>query len=137
MTVKSTVPPSPTLNEDEEGPSLAVQADDTQPRVTRVPQPELVATLHQDEPDAEGHSTPVADVRAPVPSPHNARETMMYNELSESLKQNLIWERQSRARILGLTPARPPEGRRASSGGDMWPTVKKAQEDESFHHKGW
>lgn len=139
MSTKNPVPSSPTVNEDEEGPSLAVQADDTEPRVARVPQPELEVPS-RDAQDFKHCEASGGDPSFPVPltSPHTTRENMLSDELSESLRQNLLWERQSRARILGLAPSRPTdEDRRASSGSGMRSAVKKVQEDESFHHKGW
>ncbi|WFD22600.1 hypothetical protein MEQU1_001272 [Malassezia equina] len=140
VSAKNQVPPSPTLNEEEEGPSLAVQAEDTEPRVARVPQPELeqstsdAASTKKDRSPNPNESVPV-----PLTSPHTTRQNMLSDELSESLKQNLLWERQSRARILGLDASMRPTDldRRASSGSGMRNAIKKALEDESFHHKGW
>ncbi|PWN37586.1 uncharacterized protein FA14DRAFT_114589, partial [Meira miltonrushii] len=35
-------------------------------------------------------------------SPRTTRRNMLKDELSESLRQNLLWERQSRNRMLGI-----------------------------------
>jgi hypothetical protein len=43
----------------------------------------------------------VPDVGLPQ-SPRTTRRNMLRDELSESLRQNLLWERQSRSRMLGL-----------------------------------
>lgn len=133
---KTPMPPSPTLTKEHEGPSLAVQPDETDIWVAQVPQ--RVPTPASPPLKKETVSPRDAGIPMPVTSPQTTRQNMLSDELSESLRQNLLWERQSRARILGLdSPKRKSVEHRRSVSGTVRPTAKKLWEDESFHHKGW
>ncbi|EST10031.1 hypothetical protein PSEUBRA_000433 [Kalmanozyma brasiliensis GHG001] len=100
-------------------------------------------------------------------TPRTTRRNMLRDELSESLRQNLLWERQSRSRMMGLgapmVPINQPQP--ASSGHrrdnvlngnalrpltstgtpraeqserEQAPKPKRYSEEwGSFHHKGW
>lgn len=100
-------------------------------------------------------------------TPRTTRRNMLRDELSESLRQNLLWERQSRSRMMGLgapmAPLNPPQSRPAGhrrdsvlNGNALRPltTSTRASASEqrnggeskpkryseewgSFHHKGW
>ncbi|BGP30457.1 hypothetical protein JCM10296v2_002212 [Rhodotorula toruloides] len=47
------------------------------------------------------------EVVAPPQTPRTTRRAMLATELSESLRRNLLWERQTRNRIMGGMPRRP------------------------------
>ncbi|KAN0062251.1 hypothetical protein ACQY0O_005432 [Thecaphora frezii] len=88
-------------------------------------------------------------------TPRTTRRNMLRDELSESLRQNLLWERQSRTRMLGigapvvkketvlggnqlrpLTSAHPSMS--SSTSQPQNPKPKRHSEEwGSFHHKGW
>lgn len=99
-------------------------------------------------------------------TPRTTRRNMLRDELSESLRQNLLWERQSRSRMMGIgapmapmnQPQAHPAGHRrdnvlngnalrpltstGASGADPRnggePKPKRYSEEwGSFHHKGW
>ncbi|SPO20085.1 uncharacterized protein UTRI_00480_B [Ustilago trichophora] len=99
-------------------------------------------------------------------TPRTTRRNMLRDELSESLRQNLLWERQSRSRMMGIgAPMAPlhqsqahPTGHRrdnvlngnalrplTSTGasaadrrnGDEPKPKRYSEEWGSFHHKGW
>lgn len=57
---------------------------------------------------------------APPQSPRTTRRQMMANEMSESLRRNLLWERTLSRRMLGgftrINPAPPTNGRTSGSG---------------------
>lgn len=60
---------------------------------------------------------PPTPKRTLVQTPSTTRRAMLGNELSTSLRENLIWERQNRKRAMGLFDARPsppPKGRNTS-----------------------
>lgn len=128
---------------DDEGPSLGVRPSDDGVRIERVPQP------NEDEEDGKAHSflsppTAMASsagrVPMPLPSPHTTRQNMLRDELSESLRQNLLWERQSRARILGLGAPVPTHGTPNADAGRHTTSdghVRTQNDEQSFHHKGW
>ena len=67
----------------------------------------------------------------PPQSPRTTRDNLLLDELSESLRQNLLWERQSRARMFGIGTTNDA-GRRGSSN-----RVELESDEQSFHHKGW
>lgn len=67
----------------------------------------------------------------PPQSPRTTRQNLLLDELSESLRQNLLWERQSRARMFGIGTTNDA-GRRGSSN-----RVELESDEQSFHHKGW
>ncbi|KWU43573.1 hypothetical protein RHOSPDRAFT_34883 [Rhodotorula sp. JG-1b] len=48
------------------------------------------------------------EVVAPPQTPRTTRRAMLATELSESLRRNLLWERQTRNRVLGGQPPRRP-----------------------------
>ncbi|WFD06507.1 hypothetical protein MVES1_001854 [Malassezia vespertilionis] len=88
----------------------------------------------------------------PALSPRTARNNMICDELSESVRENLLWEKQSRARFFGkdmptstatkgTNSPKPRAGssRRTVSGSNAETTtgLRRSLEDESFHHKGW
>ncbi|EPQ26105.1 uncharacterized protein PFL1_06313 [Pseudozyma flocculosa PF-1] len=91
-------------------------------------------------------------------TPRTTRRNMLRDELSESLRQNLLWERQSRTRMLGigtkketvlggnqlrpLTSAHPAGSGSGSAQQQQQqqPNAKPKRYSEewgSFHHKGW
>lgn len=97
-------------------------------------------------------------------TPRTTRRNMLRDELSESLRQNLLWERQSRTRMMGIgapmaaPPQQTPAGHRrdnvlngsalrplTSTGaaardqrtGDEPKPKRYSEEWGSFHHKGW
>lgn len=99
-------------------------------------------------------------------TPRTTRRNMLRDELSESLRQNLLWERQSRSRMLGLgapmAPINQPQPQapghrrdnvlngnalrpltsagtsRADQRNEGEPKPKRYSEEwGSFHHKGW
>ncbi|WFD34053.1 HECT-type E3 ubiquitin transferase [Malassezia cuniculi] len=78
-------------------------------------------------------------------SPRTTRQNMLLDELSESLRQNLLWERQSRARMFGMAPANEsirPNNRTSRAAGDRdrdreHDRLELEADEESFHHKGW
>lgn len=99
-------------------------------------------------------------------TPRTTRRNMLRDELSESLRQNLLWERQSRSRMMGLgapmaainqpQPQAPGHRRdnvlngnalrpltstgssRADQRNGGEPKPKRYSEEwGSFHHKGW
>lgn len=95
-------------------------------------------------------------------TPRTTRRNMLRDELSESLRQNLLWERQSRSRMMGIGAPMPPQVQQSavprrdnvlngnalrpltSTGGsaaharDGEPKPKRYSEEwGSFHHKGW
>lgn len=78
-------------------------------------------------PDAQGTSLPVA-----VQSPRTTRQNMLQDELSESLRQNLLWDHQTNARVFGMAQQRSDDGRQSQA----LPAHTEAEES-SFHHKGW
>ncbi|BGP54404.1 hypothetical protein JCM8202v2_001982 [Rhodotorula sphaerocarpa] len=47
------------------------------------------------------------EIVAPPQTPRTTRRAMLATELSESLRRNLLWERQTRNRVLGGQPRRP------------------------------
>ncbi|POY72498.1 hypothetical protein BMF94_4324 [Rhodotorula taiwanensis] len=47
------------------------------------------------------------EVVAPPQTPRTTRRAMLATELSESLRRNLLWERQTRNKVLGGQPRRP------------------------------
>ncbi|WFD43245.1 hypothetical protein MPSI1_001904 [Malassezia psittaci] len=130
-----------------EGPFLSVEADlnqsDDYLNLKRVPQPESATT------SPIPSSLPAID--APVPplqSPRTTRQNMLRDELSESLRQNLLWERNSRARLLGMRDTLPsgdnsgsatpvPSRRSASHSHAKSHNDLRLYEEQSFHHKGW
>lgn len=99
-------------------------------------------------------------------TPRTTRRNMLRDELSESLRQNLLWERQSRSRMMGIgapmafmnQPQAHPAGHRRDNvlngnalrpltstgpsaseqrnGGEPKPK-RYSEEWGSFHHKGW
>lgn len=97
-------------------------------------------------------------------TPRTTRRNMLRDELSESLRQNLLWERQSRTRMMGigapmapLNQPQPHPARRDNvlngnalrpltrtgptaadqrTGGEPKPK-RYSEEWGSFHHKGW
>ena len=80
-------------------------------------------------------------------SPRTLRRNMLRDELSESLRENLLWERQSRARLLGLgvPPSEDSSGsstplasrRSVSQQGATSTAELRRYDEQSFHHKGW
>lgn len=132
--------PSPT-----EGPSLEVESQG-EPQdyfnLQRVPQSDDDDVLSPRQVRSMTHLPIPAP--APLQSPRTTRQNMLRDELSESLRQNLLWERQSRARLLGLgapdgsgasTPVAPR--RSVSNIGPTTRTEVHRDDEQSFHHKGW
>ena len=100
-------------------------------------------------------------------TPRTTRRNMLRDELSESLRQNLLWERQSRSRMMGIgapmaplnQPQAHPAGHRRDNvlngnalrpltstgastaehrnGGGDPKPKRYSEEWGSFHHKGW
>ncbi|GAA5961018.1 hypothetical protein JCM3765_006504 [Sporobolomyces pararoseus] len=74
-----------------------------------------------------------AAIAAPPQTPRTTRRAMLATELSESLRRNLLWERQTRNRVMGGAP-RPPvipgQGlpQRSSSTQQLAPPVVPASE---------
>ncbi|WFD30912.1 hypothetical protein MSPP1_001936 [Malassezia sp. CBS 17886] len=135
-------------DEQQGGPSLQVCADQGAPETfARVPQ----GALPDDWDAASGAGVPGAAAQSrsvprhatspavidpvPLPSPRTTRQNMLHDELSESVRDNLAWERQSRARILGL--ASRPQAEAGGSRRPKGPNAPLQTEEESFHHKGW
>lgn len=107
-------------------------------------------------------STDLPEAAAPQ-TPRTTRRNMLRDELSESLRQNLLWERQSRSRMMGIgAPAAPVQqapvqGYRRDNvlnGNMLRPLTstgappssqqkgevkakRYSEEWGSFHHKGW
>ncbi|WFC99155.1 hypothetical protein MYAM1_001897 [Malassezia yamatoensis] len=137
---------SSSLAEDQ-GPFLSVETDlnqsDDYLNLKRVPQPESATT--------SPISSSLSAIDTPVPtlqSPRTTRQNMLRDELSESLRQNLLWERKSRARLLGMGDALPsgdnsgsttpvPSRRSASQSHTKSHNDLRMYEEQSFHHKGW
>ena len=136
---------------EEIGPSLEVRPEHDEPQdyfnLKRVPQ--------TNSPNPHDFSSPrqvqsMSQLPIPTPpplqSPRTTRQNMLRDELSESLRQNLMWERQSRARLLGLrmpseessgasTPVAPR--RSMSQCAPSTDAELRRNEEQSFHHKGW
>lgn len=70
-------------------------ASDDSPLVRPEPVPATGVSSHRRE------SAPLPTPAAPQ-TPRTTRRNMLRDELSESLRQNLLWERQSRNRMLGI-----------------------------------
>ncbi|KAI3620379.1 hypothetical protein CBS9595_002346 [Malassezia furfur] len=138
---------------EEDGPSLAVQVDQDAPEdyfnLKRVPQATPPQTRPQ-SPVSPRQTQSMTELPIPAPtlqSPRTLRRNMLRDELSESLRENLLWERQSRARLLGLgvppsedssgssTPVAPR--RSVSQAGPTSTTELRRYDEQSFHHKGW
>lgn len=128
-----------------EGPSLEVESQG-EPQdyfnLQRVPQSDEEDLLSPRQVRSMTHLPIPAP--APLQSPRTTRQNMLRDELSESLRQNLLWERQSRARLLGLgapdgSGASTPVGPRRSVS-NIGPTTRTEvhrDDEQSFHHKGW
>lgn len=138
---------------EEDGPSLNVQADGDLAPMKRVEEPppreesgKLVARKRHSETHLNlgRYDMPVA---VPLASPRTTRQNMLRDELSESLRQNLLWERQSRARNLGyqgdIEERGSKEGntdrvsRRMTHAGTDLISMRLKEDEQSFHHKGW
>ena len=115
--------------DDDDGLSLGVKCSSPNnieqervPRLFAEAQPRRVSSRERQ---------PRASEPVPLQSPRTTRQNMLLDELSESLRQNLLWERQSSARIFGVGRMYNPE-RRPGPG-----RVELEADEESFHHKGW
>lgn len=80
------------------------------------------------------HRTSLPEPMAPQ-TPRTTRRNMLRDELSESLRQNLLWERQSRNRMLGIgaNGPRPQEAASTASNapGSMGPPPARNQRRET------
>lgn len=91
---------------------------------------------------------------APPQSPRTTRRQMMANEMSESLRRNLLWERTLSRRMLGgftrINPALPANGRTSGSGaqqhvsrtsvearGPPTPLSRTKSWADDYHATGW
>lgn len=159
-------PPSPqnasqsTADEDD-FLSLGVRADEQGPmRVERVPQPHMNSVMFADaqysSPDVmstERQQTPTmaSDVSTPLSSRTNAdsqskqRAAVFNDELSQSLRDNLLWQRRSRERMLGLYTKSSADGSEPAQSPRYYPRrtstsalpLNSHDDEGSFHHKGW
>ncbi|GAA5938431.1 uncharacterized protein JCM15063_000733 [Sporobolomyces koalae] len=104
MTRPPTAPTYPKKGkpEDVELESSSEEEDDEE---THVSKNETAAALVRKQRLAEIEQA--AAIAAPPQTPRTTRRAMLATELSESLRRNLLWERQTRNRILGGAP-RPP-----------------------------
>lgn len=68
---------------------------------TEAPSTPAIATSAGGKPQRSKSAVNVPEVGLPQ-SPRTTRRNMLKDELSESLRQNLLWERQSRNRMLGI-----------------------------------
>lgn len=135
------------------GPSLALQVDQDAPEdyfnLKRVPQATPPRTQPQ-SPVSPRQTQSMTELPIPAPtlqSPRTLRRNMLRDELSESLRENLLWERQSRARLLGLgvPPSEDSSGsstplasrRSVSQAGATSTAELRRYDEQSFHHKGW
>ena len=135
------------------GPSLALQVDQDAPEdyfnLKRVPQATPPRTQPQ-SPVSPRQTQSMTELPIPAPtlqSPRTLRRNMLRDELSESLRENLLWERQSRARLLGLgvPPSEDSSGsstplasrRSVSQQGATSTAELRRYDEQSFHHKGW
>lgn len=75
---------------------------------------------------------------APPLSPRTTRRNMLANEMTESVRRNLLWERQMRTQSMGIVPTRQsllqdqaaiPEPRE--------PTQEYKHFSKGFHRSGW
>lgn len=90
---------------------------------------------------------------APPQSPRTTRRQMMANEMSESLRRNLLWERTLTRRMLGgftrINPALPTNGRASAPGaqqhnrtgveprGSPTPLSRTRSWADDYHTSGW
>lgn len=134
---------STTDEENDDGLSLGVKADDNQvPRVKRVPQPST-----ESGPLEEALSP--KQVLQPLPQvAKNRQQALLNDELSQSLRDNLMWQRESRERMFGLQnrsmSSRTGSSKHVSAHPQRRSTSAlhlehfRPHDDEgSFHHKGW
>lgn len=130
--------------ENDDGLSLGVRADDHQaPRVKRVPQP-FIESGPMDETSSPKRLSRVLPQVANKP----LQQALLHDELSQSVRDNLIWQRESRERMLGLQNRCMKTKSESSTGATAHPQRRSASvvhlehfrphDDEgSFHHKGW
>lgn len=130
--------------ENDDGLSLGVRADDHQaPRVKRVPQP-FIESGPMDETSSPKRLSRVLPQVANKP----LQQALLHDELSQSVRDNLIWQRESRERMLGLQNRCMKTKPESSTGATAHPQRRSASvvhlehfrphDDEgSFHHKGW
>jgi len=129
--------------ENDDGLSLGVRADDYQaPRVKRVPQPSMESGPMDETLSPKRMSQVLPQVA------NNPQQALFHDELSQSVRDNLIWQRESRERMLGLKDRCMKSKAESSTNATAHPQRRstsvlhlehfRPHDDEgSFHHKGW
>lgn len=135
---------STTDEENDDGLSLGVKADDNQvPHVKRVPQPSLESGPLEETLSPKQMPQPLPQV-----AKNRQQQTLLHDELSQSLRDNLMWQRESRERMLGLQNGCMKSKTSSSNNATAHPQRRSTSalhlehfrphyDEGSFHHKGW